>query len=131
MREDIRSRAAKVKARFHHFSRSMEALIGLADVVVSMGGYNTICEILSLGKPSLVVPREEPRLEQRIRAEVFKRHGLIDYLPWSELSPEALERKVASLIADPGNCCQGIAGFTFTGLDHISKRLAEFRGLAL
>ena len=130
MREDIRSRAAKVKARFHHFSRSMEALIGLADVVVSMGGYNTICEILSLGKPSLVVPREEPRLEQRIRAEVFKRHGLIDYLPWSELSPEALERKVASLIANPGNCCQGISGFTFNGLEHISKRLAEFRGLA-
>ena len=129
MREDIRRRALKVKARFHHFNRSMEALIGLADVVVSMGGYNTICEILSLGKPSLVVPREEPRLEQRIRAEVFKRHRLIEYLPWSELSPETLGQKVSALIADPKNCCDGIPGFKFTGLELISARLVEFRGL--
>ena len=102
--------------------------MGLADVVVSMGGYNTTCEILSLRKPSLVVPREEPRLEQRIRAEVFKSHGLIDFLPWAELTPESLGEKVGTLIADPQSCCRGIDGFTFTGLEAISSRLAEFRG---
>ncbi|MBI4805915.1 MAG: glycosyltransferase [Desulfovibrio sp.] len=129
MREEVHRRALKVRARFHHFHRRMEALMGLADVVVSMGGYNTTCEILSLGKPSLVVPREEPRLEQRIRAEVFKGHGLIEYLPWSELSPESLAEKVTGLIANPKVCCHGIADFKFTGLEVISSRLAEFRGL--
>ncbi len=128
-REEVHQRALKVRARFHHFHRRMEALMGLADVVVSMGGYNTTCEILSLGKPSLVVPREEPRLEQRIRAEVFKSHGLIDFLPWSELSPDALGEKVGSLIAKPGSCCHGVPGFRFTGLDVISSRLEQFRGL--
>jgi len=129
MREEVHKRAHKVKARFHHFHRNMEALMGLADVVVSMGGYNTTCEILSLGKPSLVVPREEPRLEQRIRAEVFKSHGLIDFLPWPELSPDALAEKVTALIANPGACCPGISEFHFTGLEVISSRLNEFRGL--
>ena len=130
MREEVHRRAAKVKARFHHFHRRMEDLMGLADVVVSMGGYNTTCEILSLGKPSLVVPREEPRLEQRIRAEVFKQAGLIEYLPWAELSPENLAEKVTGLINNPKRCCHGIAAFKFTGLEVISARLAEFRGLA-
>jgi predicted glycosyltransferase len=130
MREEVHRRALRVKARFHHFHRRMEALMGLADVVVSMGGYNTTCEILSLGKPSLVVPREEPRLEQRIRAEVFKKHGLIEYLPWRELTPDTLGAKVLSLINDPRTCCHGIPGFCFTGLDVISSRLAEFGGTA-
>lgn len=128
MREEVHRRALKVKARFHHFHRRMEALIGLADVVVSMGGYNTTCEVLSLCKPSLVVPREEPRLEQRIRAEVFKSHGLIEFLPWSELSPESLFDKVSALIGNPRACCHGIADFRFTGLEVISARLQEFRG---
>lgn len=128
MREEVHRRAHKVKARFHHFHRRMEALMGLADVVVSMGGYNTTCEILSLCKPSLVVPREEPRLEQRIRAEVFKSHGLIEFLPWSELSPESLGEKVAALIDNPDGCCHGISDFRFTGLEVISARLEEFRG---
>ncbi|WP_243438397.1 glycosyltransferase family protein [Fundidesulfovibrio soli] len=128
MREEVHRRAKKLKAHFYHFHRRMEALMGLADVVVSMGGYNTTCEILSLRKPSLVVPREEPRLEQRIRAEVFKSHGLIDFLPWAELTPESLGEKVGALIANPHSCCRGIEGFKFTGLEAISSRLAEFRG---
>jgi len=127
-REEVHRRAVRVKARFHHFHRRMEALMGLADVVVSMGGYNTTCEVLSLGKPSLVVPREEPRLEQRIRAEVFQQHGLIEFLPWSRLSPGALGEKVMGLISRPMACCPGVAGFRFTGLDVISSRMAEFRG---
>ena len=36
---------------------------------MAMGGYNTFCEILSLDKPALIVPRKTPRLEQSIRAD--------------------------------------------------------------
>ena len=28
-----------------------------ADRVIAMGGYNTLCEVLSFGKPALIVPR--------------------------------------------------------------------------
>ena len=34
-----------------------------------MAGYNSVMEILSAQVPALLVPRETPRLEQRIRAE--------------------------------------------------------------
>ncbi|GFK93290.1 UDP-N-acetylglucosamine--N-acetylmuramyl-(pentapeptide) pyrophosphoryl-undecaprenol N-acetylglucosamine transferase [Fundidesulfovibrio magnetotacticus] len=128
MREEVHARAQRVKARFHHFHRRMEALMGLADVVVSMGGYNTTCEVLSLGKPSLVVPREEPRLEQRIRAEMFQRHGFVEFLPWSGLTPASLGTKVLALIDNPKGCCPCVNAFRFSGLDVISQRMAEFRG---
>jgi len=32
-----------------------------------MGGYNTVCEVLSHGTVSLIIPRETPRKEQLIR----------------------------------------------------------------
>lgn len=127
LREEIHRRAIAVRARFYHFFRRMEVLIGMADLVVSMGGYNTTCEILSQQKPSLVVPREEPRLEQRIRAEVLSSHGLIDYLPWGDLGPKALEEKVVQLLADPDSCCGGVKDFHFSGLEVISSRLEAFR----
>ncbi len=126
-REAVARRAAAVKARFHHFYRRMETLLGLADAVVTMGGYNTTCEILSLGKPSLVVPRETPRLEQRIRAEILSRRGLLEYLPWAELSPDAIRRKLARLLGDPAPYRGAMSRFPFTGLSVISDRLTAFR----
>ena len=45
-----------------------------------MGGYNTFCEILSLDKRALIVPRTPPRLEQHIRAVEAERLGLVRML---------------------------------------------------
>jgi len=58
------------------FDAYLETLIDRASAIVSMGGYNTFCEILSFDKPTLIVPREHPRLEQRIRAERASALGL-------------------------------------------------------
>jgi len=126
-RELVAKRAARVKARFYHFYRRMETLMGLADAVVTMGGYNTTCEIISQGKPSLVVPREVPRLEQRIRAEALSAKGLIEFLPWDELSPAGIREKLTRLLADPAPYKDAMAGFPFTALKIISERLAVFR----
>lgn len=126
-REDVARRAGRLRARFYHFYRRMETLIGLADVVVTMGGYNTTCEILCQGKPSLVVPREVPRLEQRIRAEVLSARGVLEYLPWDALTPQGLRGKLARLLDAPQAYKEAMAGFPFTGLSVISRRLACFR----
>lgn len=126
-REAVARRAGRLKARFYHFYRRMETLMGLADVVVTMGGYNTTCEILSQGKPCLVVPREVPRLEQRIRAEVMSERGLIEYLPWEALNAAGLRAKLERLLGDGEPYRQAMAGFPFTGLSVISDRLATFR----
>jgi len=126
-REAVSRRAGRLKARFYHFYRRMETLMGLADVVVTMGGYNTTCEILSQGKPCLVVPREVPRLEQRIRAEVMSGRGLIEYLPWHALTPDAIREKLTHLLGNPAPYKAAMADFPFTGLSVISDRLTTFR----
>lgn len=68
-------------------------LVAGAECVVSMGGYNSMCEIASYGKRALVVPRTHPRVEQRLRAERFRAIGAIDavLLP-DELDAAALSR---------------------------------------
>jgi len=45
-----------------------------------MGGYNTFCEVLSLNKPALIIPRSVPRLEQSIRARRAADLGLVSML---------------------------------------------------
>lgn len=58
------------------FTDNLMSYIQAADTVVSMAGYNTICEILSAGSPSVVVPRTKTSLEQSIRAEKMANLGL-------------------------------------------------------
>lgn len=62
------------------FDPHFENLMADAAGVVAMGGYNTFCEILSLDKRSIIVPRRVPRLEQTIRAERAADLGLIQMM---------------------------------------------------
>ncbi len=62
------------------FDAHIEALMDGAAGVVAMGGYNTFCEILSLDKRALIVPRRTPRLEQYIRASRARERGLVSML---------------------------------------------------
>ncbi|WP_105565818.1 glycosyltransferase family protein [Microbacterium halophytorum] len=58
-------------------------LMQRAAAVVCMGGYNTICEVLSTATPALVAPRMQRRAEQRIRAAALERVGAVEtLLPW-------------------------------------------------
>ena len=45
-----------------------------------MGGYNTFCEVLSMDKRALIVPRTAPRQEQFIRASRAAALGLVNML---------------------------------------------------
>ncbi len=62
------------------FDPNMESLESRAAGIVAMGGYNTFCEILSLDKRAIIVPRTEPRLEQYIRASRAEQVGLVRML---------------------------------------------------
>ncbi|MBK8024737.1 MAG: hypothetical protein IPK19_25770 [Chloroflexi bacterium] len=71
------------------FVTEPERLLGHADRVIAMGGYNTVCELLSSGKPALVVPRVKPRREQLIRAERLAQFGALDYMHPDAVTPAA------------------------------------------
>ncbi len=62
------------------FEARFERLLERAAGVVAMGGYNTFCEILSFGRPALLVPRTKPRQEQLLRAERAAQLGLVRML---------------------------------------------------
>lgn len=72
------------------FTDDMMSYMNAADVVVSMGGYNTICEILSLKKRAIVIPRVKPVEEQWIRAERMARLGLFKAIHPDHLTPQGL-----------------------------------------
>ncbi len=62
------------------FNSNMELVMERAAGVVAMGGYNTFCEILSLDKPALLIPRSRPRMEQTLRARRAASLGLVSML---------------------------------------------------
>ena len=62
------------------FHGQLETLVSRAAGVVAMGGYNTFCEVISLDKRALIVPRTAPRLEQFIRASRAAKLGLVSML---------------------------------------------------
>ena len=72
------------------YTADMMACMETADLVVSMGGYNTTCELLTLRKRAILVPRVNPAQEQWIRAERLARQGLVRAIHPKNLNPKAL-----------------------------------------
>lgn len=72
------------------FADDMMACMEAADLVVGMGGYNTTCELLTLRKRAILVPRIKPALEQWIRAERLALLGLLRAIHPNELEPVKL-----------------------------------------
>jgi predicted glycosyltransferase len=78
---EFMDRAAKLKrVDTITFHGQLETLVSRAAGVVAMGGYNTFCEVLSLDKRALIVPRTAPRLEQFIRTSRAADLGLVSML---------------------------------------------------
>ncbi len=66
-------------------------LMAAADAVVSMGGYNSVCEALVQARPLVIVPRAtQKKVEQRIRAETLAARGLARWVHPNELTGESL-----------------------------------------
>jgi predicted glycosyltransferase len=102
-------------------------LVQRADRIVAMGGYNTICEILSFEKHALIVPRVDPEPEQWIRAQRLEQMGLV-----SVVRPEALTPAVVSdwLARDLGDPPSGRGRVDLGALTRIPQLVADVLGAA-
>lgn len=78
-----------------------EALLADAAAVVSMGGYNTVCEAMTTRARLLVVPRVVPRTEQLVRAELLRAAGMLDLLVPGDLTPAALTDWLTRAVTAP------------------------------
>jgi len=91
MPSEARQRLAVAAARHKRlatlaFTPDPTLIYKKARSVVAMGGYNTTCELLSIGKPLLVIPRIRPRQEQWIRARRLHELGLLSAVYPSEVT---------------------------------------------
>jgi predicted glycosyltransferase len=119
-----RSMALGIQA--YDFFPDMETLIGASDMVVCMGGYNTICEVLSAKTLSLVIPRETPRKEQFIRAQAFNREHLVEFIPWQMLNAQNLETKILFMLDHKEPYQKAMDAFEMTGIANICERISNF-----
>lgn len=74
------------------FIDKMYYALGIADVVVSRAGSNTVFEILSLAIPNVLIPlpKDASRGDQLLNAEYFRKKGLSIVLKQEQLSPSSL-----------------------------------------
>jgi predicted glycosyltransferase len=95
-RERLREHAKTQKGRVRVLTQVEDALsyLNAADLVVTMAGYNTMCQVLQLRRRALVVPRSGPSAEQQMRARLFADRGLVDVAFREELLPRKLAAKL-------------------------------------
>ena len=126
-RQKIRKRAKQYGIKTLPFHPRLEELMQAADLIISMGGYNTVCEILTQKTPALIIPRETPRREQLIRAQCLQARKLIDYIPWNDVTPQLLREKMTGLLDCSSEAAGNRANFRLTGLDTMHGRLEHFK----
>lgn len=111
--------------RVHRFVSDVPTLARASAATISMGGYNSVCELLAARRPALVVPRTAPRREQAMRAERFARHGLLDVVSPERLDPDLVTGWLADALERPDPPFQPI---DLHGLRTVPALVAELLG---
>jgi len=103
------------------FDAHLEELEANAVGVVAMGGYNTFCEILSLDKRAVIVPRTRPRMEQYIRASRAQELGLVQMLEDDNRLDPAVMAKALLQLPYQNKPSESVVPGLLEGLDNVNK----------
>jgi predicted glycosyltransferase len=82
----------------HRLDPDLRTTVATADCVVSMAGYNTVCDIMSYRRPSVLVPREQPSKEQSLRAERLREWGVAEVVRANELRAAGLADAIENVL---------------------------------
>lgn len=85
--------------QFEYVKAELKDLFAMADVVISRAGANSICELLALKKPNLLVPLSaaNSRGDQILNAKSFESQGFSMVIDDDDLSAQLLTEKVTEL----------------------------------
>lgn len=85
--------------QFEYIKQELKDLFALTDIVVSRAGANTICELLALRKPSLLIPlsAKQSRGDQILNARSFEKQGFSSVLEEEDLTDETLLNRILEL----------------------------------
>jgi predicted glycosyltransferase len=110
--------------RLVDFDADYAAAVNAADVVVSMGGYNSVVEAVYFGKRPVIVPRVPGPEEQILRAKGFAKLGLATVIKPKKLTADtlwdAIERELSGTTL-------AIRPLPFDGLARIAGELAALQ----
>jgi predicted glycosyltransferase len=104
------------------FDPDFVAAVQAANVVVCMGGYNSLAESVYFGKRPIVVPRVPGSEEQVLRAEGFAQLGLATVVGPDPLSTSALWQAIDAELRRADFPAPTLA---FDGLEQIARELAR------
>ncbi|MFQ5588093.1 MAG: glycosyltransferase family protein [Nitrospiria bacterium] len=102
--------------------------LNAADLVISMGGYNSLCEILSLQKRAVIIPHVKPRVEQLIRAGRFAVRGLVDMIHPQRLNADILWTKIQEGLNGAPGTSPKEAGIDMNGAENASRAIEALLG---
>jgi predicted glycosyltransferase len=102
------------------FTPDLTSYLNASDLIISMAGYNTTCEILSMQKRAILIPRARVRAEQRIRATRLAEMGIVHSLLPDQLTPDTLWHTVQTALQAP----PPTHTLNMNGLPHISQAVA-------
>ena len=82
--------------QFEYISKEMKDLFAASDLVISRAGANSICELLALRKPNILIPLSAAasRGDQILNAESFEHLGYSYVLPEEELTNDTLLKAI-------------------------------------
>lgn len=125
-RDTIVNKAAELdNCILSEFSNDIMSEMGAADLIVAMGGYNTVCEILTLQKNAIIIPRAEPVHEQIIRAKRMSKLGLFSMIDPAGLNPKSLMDAVKSSLAGTTLQKNRARRIELCGLPNLNKHLQK------
>ena len=81
--------------------------LNAADLVVTMGGYNSLLETMQLDKNTLVIPRKGPSAEQTMRATALAERGLARMVEIDQASPDRLAAEIKDALGRPLTSARG------------------------
>ncbi len=122
---DFKRRIAQIpRLSFEVFTNRIEVLMKNAEGIVAMGGYNTFCEILSFDRRALLVPRETPRLEQKIRSDFAEDNALASVLYHENASKTELMIEALLCLPRQSKPSESICPDMLGGLEGVTNRIA-------
>ncbi|MBR3272280.1 MAG: undecaprenyldiphospho-muramoylpentapeptide beta-N-acetylglucosaminyltransferase [Clostridia bacterium] len=109
--------------------REMADAYACADILVSRAGSNSLCEILAVRKPALLIPypKGASRGDQILNAESFRAQGFSHVLQQEDMTPETLIKAIEMLYHDRGVLYETMATEpTANGIDNVLGQIYKY-----
>lgn len=85
--------------RLMGFRDDLSSYMNSSDLIITQAGHSTAMEIMTIGKPALIIPIKG-QIEQENNAARLKALGICEILDYQSLDPENFYTKINSLLTD-------------------------------